>query len=160
MKLSIVEKNGLYFINRLSDRGETSHVVWNYEFKNPHGYNQNYDSRLGYHSLALAEAAYKHLKEWYETPKFVKLKEENINECLTLDMSKKLNNKNISMSFLPFVPEHLEYFKDGKQILVKLKNGDWNLVTYINDGFQSIDRETIWTSDDIEFWSYLPKLNK
>lgn len=81
------------------------------------------------------------------------------NECLTLDMSKKLNNKNISMSFLPFVPEHLEYFKDGKQILVKLKNGDWDLVTYINDGFQSIDRETIWTSDDIEFWSYLPKLD-
>ena len=33
-------------------------------------------------------------------------------------MSKKLNIKNISMTFLPFVPAHLEYFKDGRRILV------------------------------------------
>lgn len=75
-------------------------------------------------------------------------------------MSKKLNIKNVSMTFLPFVPAHLVYFKDGKQILVKLKNGDWDLVTYIIDVFQSIDRETIWHSDDIEFWAFLPKLNE
>ena len=74
-------------------------------------------------------------------------------------MSKKLNIKNISMTFLPFVPAHLEYFKDGRQILVKLTNGEWDLVSYIEGVFQSIDRETVWHSVDIAFWAFLPKLN-
>lgn len=159
MKLSIVETRGLYFINKTNNNGEKSHCIWEYKWKTPHEYPQNYDDRLGYHSLELAEAAYKHLKEWYEKPKFVKLKEENIDECITLDVSNKLNNKNISMPLLPFVPEHLEYFKDGKQILVKLSNGDWDIVDYNDNVFQSIDRETVWYGDDIEFWAYLPKLN-
>ena len=30
-----------------------------------------------------------YIKEWYEKPKFVILKEEDIDECITLDMSKK-----------------------------------------------------------------------
>ena len=88
MKLSIVETRGLYFINSTSDRGAKYHCVWEYKWKNPHLYPQNYDDRLGYHSLALAEAAYKHIKEWYEKPKFVILKEEDINECIKLDMSR------------------------------------------------------------------------
>lgn len=86
MKLSIVETNGLYFINRTDDNGEKSHCVWEYEFKTPHNYHQNYDRRLGYHTLDLAESAYKHIKEWYEKPKFVTIKEEDINECITLNL--------------------------------------------------------------------------
>ena len=74
-------------------------------------------------------------------------------------MSKKLNIKNISMTFLPFVSAHLEYFKDGRHILVKLTNGDWDLVSYIDDVFQSIDNETVWHSADIVFCAFLPKLN-
>ena len=60
------------------------------------------------------------------------------------------------MTFFPFVSEHLEYFKDGRQILVKLKNGEWDLVTYIDGVFQSIDIETVWSSNDIEIWAFLP----
>jgi hypothetical protein len=86
MKLSIVETNGLFFVNMTDDNGEKTHCVWEYECKTPHKYQQDYDRRLGYHSLALAEAAYNHIKEWYEKPKFVTIKEENINKCITMDL--------------------------------------------------------------------------
>lgn len=36
-------------------------------------------------------------------------------------MAKKFDIKNVSMVFLPFVPAHIEYFKDGRPILAKLK---------------------------------------
>lgn len=74
---------------------------------------------------------------------------------------------NIQMTFLPYVPAHLEYFKD-KYNLVKLKNGEWDLVTWYGDHdkygmgkvdnlLQSIDPETVWHTDDIEYWALLPK---
>ena len=86
MKLSIVETRGLYFINKTDNNGKELHCVWEYKWKTPHEYPPNYDARLGYHSLELAEAAYKHIKEWYEKPKFVTIKEENINVCTTLTL--------------------------------------------------------------------------
>ena len=66
--------------------------------------------------------------------------------------------KNVSMTFYEFVPEHLELLND-KQIFAKLKNGDWELLCYTGDNvFQSIDPETVWFADDIEYWSFLPNL--
>lgn len=66
--------------------------------------------------------------------------------------------KNVSMTFYEFVPEHLELLND-KQIFAKLKNGDWELLYYTGDNvFQSIDPETVWFADDIEYWSFLPNL--
>lgn len=38
--------------------------------------------------------------------------------------------KNVTMTFYEFVPEHLELFKDGKQIFAKLKNGYWETLYY------------------------------
>lgn len=66
--------------------------------------------------------------------------------------------KNVSMTFYEFVPEHIELL-NGKQIFAKLKNGDWELLYYTGDNvFQSIDPETVWFADDIEYWSFLPNL--
>lgn len=66
--------------------------------------------------------------------------------------------KNVSMTFYEFVSEHLELL-NGKQIFAKLKNGDWELLYYTGDNvFQSIDPETVWFADDIEYWSFLPNL--
>lgn len=92
MKLSIIATRGLYFINKTDNNGKKFHCVWEYKWKTPHEYQQNYDVRLGYHSLELAEEAYKHIKEWYEKPKFIKLKEETINECttFTLELEKSI----------------------------------------------------------------------
>jgi len=62
------------------------------------------------------------------------------------------------MTFYEFVPEHLELLSN-KQIFAKLKNGTWELLYYIGGTeFQSIDPETIWFADDIEYWSFLPNL--
>ena len=62
------------------------------------------------------------------------------------------------MTFYEFVPEHLELL-NNKQIFAKLKNGTWELLYYIGGTeFQSIDPETIWLADDIEYWSFLPNL--
>ena len=74
--------------------------------------------------------------------------------------------KTAIMTFYEFVPEHLELLKDGKQIFAKLKNGDWELIQYCDSDpngfggavFQSIDPETVWTANDIEYWSFLPNL--
>lgn len=66
--------------------------------------------------------------------------------------------KTAIMTFYEFVPEHLELL-DNKQIFAKLKNGNWELLYYIgNNEFQSIDPETVWFADDIEYWSFLPNL--
>ena len=66
--------------------------------------------------------------------------------------------KNVTMTFYEFVPEHLELL-NNKQIFAKLKNGDWELLYYTGDNvFQSIDPETVWFADDIEYWSFLPNL--
>lgn len=66
--------------------------------------------------------------------------------------------KNVPMTFYEFVPEHLELL-NNKQIFAKLKNGNWELLYYIGGTeFQSIDPETIWFADDIEYWSFLPNL--
>ena len=66
--------------------------------------------------------------------------------------------KNVTMTFYEFVPEHLELL-NNKQIFAKLKNGTWELLYYIGGTeFQSIDPETIWFADDIEYWSFLPNL--
>ena len=66
--------------------------------------------------------------------------------------------KTAVMTFYEFVPEHLELL-DNKQIFAKLKNGDWELLYYTGDNvFQSIDPETVWYADDIEYWSFLPNL--
>lgn len=78
-------------------------------------------------------------------------------------MAKKIGVKNINFTFLPFVKAHLEYFKDERPILVKLKNGDWDIVCYCDKDsngsavFQSIDMETCWTEDNIDYWAFLPK---
>ena len=62
------------------------------------------------------------------------------------------------MTFYEIVPEHLELL-NNKQIFAKLKNGTWELLYYIGGTeFQSIDPETIWFADDIEYWSFLPNL--
>ena len=75
--------------------------------------------------------------------------------------------KNVPMTFYEFVPEHLELLKDGKQIFAKMKNGDWDLIYYCETDpygmgggavFQSIDLETCWPADEIEYWSFLPNL--
>ena len=77
-------------------------------------------------------------------------------------MAKKIGIKNINFTFLPFVKAHLEYFKDHRKILVKLKNGEWDIVYFESfwtdkAQFQSIDIETCWTEDDIDYWAFLPK---
>lgn len=79
-------------------------------------------------------------------------------------MAKKIGVKNINFTFLPFVKAHLEYFKDGRKILVKLKNGDWDIVWHYATNsctgkalFQSIDSETVWSEDNIDYWAFLPK---
>ena len=62
------------------------------------------------------------------------------------------------MTFYEFVPEHLELL-NNKQIFAKLKNETWELLYYTGDNvFQSIDPETVWFADDIEYWSFLPNL--
>ena len=91
-------------------------------------------------------------------------------------MAKKFDIKNVSMVFLPFVPAHVEYFKDGRPILAKLKNGSWDIIYYYetNDSkfengkeikftihkYSSTDCETCWNDEDIEYWARLPKLEK
>ena len=62
------------------------------------------------------------------------------------------------MTFYEFVPEHLELLSN-KPIFAKLKNGTWEILYYIGGTeFQSIDPETVWFADDIEYWSFLPNL--
>lgn len=78
-------------------------------------------------------------------------------------MAKKIGVKNINFTFLPFVKAHLEYFKEGRKILVKLKNGEWDIIYFYDLNtedkatFQSTDCETAWTEDDIDYWAFLPK---
>lgn len=69
----------------------------------------------------------------------------------------------IGITFKPYVPAHVEYFKN-KYNLVKLKNGQWDLVRYYETStgkyvFISNDMETTWSVDDIEWWAFLPKLD-
>ena len=88
-------------------------------------------------------------------------------------MAKKIGVKNINFTFLPFVKAHLEYFKDGKPILAKMDNGQWDIiyyheetktkkekgknVTYTDHWFDSTDMETSWSENNIVYWAFLPK---
>ena len=79
-------------------------------------------------------------------------------------MAKKFDIKNVSMVFLPFVPAHIEYFKSGKHYLGKMKDGEWYIFWYFNDGhdeyLQTIDDMTYFSLDELEYWGQLPKLEK
>ena len=75
-------------------------------------------------------------------------------------MAKKIGVKNINFTFLPFVKAHLEYFKDGRSILVKLKNGLWDVAFFdhINSQNKAVFQGTdIIREDDIDYWAFLPK---
>ena len=79
-------------------------------------------------------------------------------------MAKKIDIKNVSMVFLPFIPAHVEYFKSGKHYLGKMKNGEWYIFWYFNDGYDEYlqtDNDMIcFKIDDLEYWAQLPKLEK
>lgn len=72
---------------------------------------------------------------------------------------KKIINKEIP--FFEFNRKHLELILNH-EILIKTKNGKWDIVWYYDTDkngkaiFESRDRETDWTEDDIELWTFLP----
>lgn len=63
-------------------------------------------------------------------------------------MAKKFDIKNVSMVFLPFVPAHVEYFKSGKHYLGKMKDGEWYIFWYFNDGHD----EYLQTDNDMTYF--------
>ena len=79
-------------------------------------------------------------------------------------MAKKLDIKNVSITFLPFVPAHKEYFKSGKKYLGKMKDGEWYIFYYETFGdeeyLQTIDDMTYFKLDDLKYWAQLPKLEE
>lgn len=78
-------------------------------------------------------------------------------------MAKKFDIKNVSMVFLPFVPAHVEYFKSGKKYLGKMKDGEWYIFWYFNDGhgeYLQTDSDDLFQIRHLEYWAQLPKLEK
>ena len=85
-------------------------------------------------------------------------------------MAKKLGIKNVSITFLPFVPAHKEYFKSGKKYLGKMKDGEWYIfhyVTFEEDEYLRTEEDeylqtekTYFKLDDLKYWAQLPKLEE